>query len=171
LNPHYPKLLNRFQFLDATRLHIFMMLSSDVFLNQVILWISSNAVEETARRVAEYEIRYGEVNNLHAFMARAYSNVINSITRTGYYARYESPTSDRDLEAVAASRPHRGENRIEDAVLARQSLDMLDEKRRQLIVMSAEGFTAREIAARLGISEQNVNTCRHRARAKMKRQS
>jgi RNA polymerase sigma factor (sigma-70 family) len=131
----------------------------------------SNAVEETARRVARYENRYGEVKNLHAFIFCAYSNVVKSIIRAGYYGPHEALTSDRELEVLAASKPYRGEHKIEKAVLARQTLAVLDEKNRQLVIMSAQGFTAREISARLGISEQNVNTCLHRARAKVKRQS
>jgi RNA polymerase sigma factor (sigma-70 family) len=131
----------------------------------------SNAVEETARRVAVYEMRHGEVKNLNSFMARAYSNVVSSMIRAGYYGRYESPMADHDLEVLAASKSYRGEHKIEEAVLARQTLAVLDERNRQLVVMSAEGFTAREISARLGISEQNVNTCLHRARAKVRRQS
>jgi RNA polymerase sigma factor (sigma-70 family) len=131
----------------------------------------SNAVEEIARRVATYEIRYGEVNNLHSFMARAYSNLVTSMLRTGYYTQHESPTSDHDLEVLAASKLYRGEQKIENVVLARQALDMLDQRKRRLLVMSAEGFTAREISVRLGISERNVNTCLHRARARVKKRS
>jgi RNA polymerase sigma factor (sigma-70 family) len=130
----------------------------------------SNAVEEAARRVSSYETRYGEVKNLHAFMIRAYSNIVYSMTRTGYYTCHEASTSDRELEVMAAWKLQRPEHEIETVVLARQALDMLDERKRQLVIMSAEGFTAREISVRMNLSVQNVNTCLHRARAKLKQQ-
>jgi RNA polymerase sigma factor (sigma-70 family) len=128
----------------------------------------SNAVEETARRVARYEIRYGEVKNLHAFIMCAYSNVLKSMIRAGYYGPHEASTSDRDLEALASRTPYREKHKIENAILARQVLQILDEKKRRLVILTAEGFTAKEISERLGISEPNVNTCLHRARAKIK---
>jgi RNA polymerase sigma factor (sigma-70 family) len=128
----------------------------------------SNAVEETARRVASYEAKYGQVNNLCAFMVRAYSNLVNSIIRAGYYARCEASMSARELEVLACDAPQREKHKVEDAVLVRQTLDMLDERKRQLVILTAEGFSAREISARLGISERNVNTSLHRARAKVR---
>ena len=128
----------------------------------------SNAVEETARRVARYEMTRGEVKNLDAFIIRAYSNVVNSMFRRGRYASREASASDRDLEALISGGLHRDTQRIENAILFRQTLDMLDERKRQLVILTAAGFTAREISARLGISEANVNTSLHRARAKVR---
>jgi RNA polymerase sigma factor (sigma-70 family) len=128
----------------------------------------SNAVEDAARRVAKYEMDHGEVTSLRPFLIRVYTNVVNSMIRGGYYRNCEASTPDLQLEAYVACDFGRVRDNAENVILIGQALKRLDARKRRVLALHAEGFSAREIGGQLGMSERNVNTSLHRARAKIR---
>src|SRR6516165_8618465 len=90
----------------------------------------SNAVEETARRIARYEAEHGPVRNLQPFFVRVFTNVVNSMVRSGRYPNREMPTPDPELEILAAYGLRRPAEKVENTVLIHQVLNTLDERKR-----------------------------------------
>jgi len=129
----------------------------------------SNAVEETARRIARYERDHGEIARLAPYFARVFSNVVRSRIRRGRYGYREDVRTDSELEILLNRDCDEAASRLETALLAKQVLKSLDDRKRQLIMLNAQGFDSKEIAALLGISRNNVDTTLHRARRILRR--
>jgi RNA polymerase sigma factor (sigma-70 family) len=129
----------------------------------------SNAVEETARRVARYERDHGEVAMLAPYFARVFSNVVKSRIRGGRYGYREDVRPNSELEKLLNRDCDDAASRLETVLFARQMLKSLDDRKRQLIMLSAQGFDSKEIADLFGMSRNNVDTTLHRARRILRR--
>lgn len=85
------------------------------------------------------------------------------------YVRCARPTEPLPSEEEACSMPQHlivdgPEKQVEEAELIKWILKQLTLQQRTCLVLQIEGFTLREIAELVGISEKNVSVCISRAR-------
>jgi DNA-binding NarL/FixJ family response regulator len=123
-----------------------------------------NAMEETLRRVAQYEQRYGTAENLPALIRRFFSCVASTMfVRKPHPVRYEESRQSTDLDALNVAPQHSSE--------FEQSLTYfrgLSKRERDILSLKEQGFKAKEIADKAGITEANVNQIVHRIRERLK---
>jgi RNA polymerase sigma factor (sigma-70 family) len=131
--------------------------------------VIANCVEQTALRVHVHEGKRGRVENLRPFFLRVFSNVVRSLLRGPHHSKYEAIVSDRVLEARGGFARTGSAEQAESWIIAREALERLDERKREMLILDALGYSAKEIARTFGMSESNVYTTLHRAREEAKK--
>ena len=131
--------------------------------------VVANCVEQTALRVHIHERKRGRVENLRPFFLRVFSNVVRSLLRGPHHTKYEALVSDRILEERGGFARSGSAEQAENWILARQALERLDQRKQELLILDALGYSAQEIARMFAISEGNIYTTLHRAREEAKK--
>ncbi len=109
--------------------------------------------------------RYDPARAFSTWMVRVALNVsIDSRRRA--WRRSRERTGDLSLDSQAAVPSHPREESLEEL---RRVLDSLHEGERALLLLHLEGYSHREIAEVLGISESNVGTRLSRLRERLRR--
>ena len=126
-------------------------------------------MEETALRVHIHERKRGRVDNLRPFFLRVFSNVVRSLLRGRHHTKYEAVVSDRVLEARGGFAPTGSGEQAESWIMAREALERLDERKQEILILDALGYSAHEIARKFGMTQSNVYTTLHRAREEAKK--
>jgi RNA polymerase sigma factor (sigma-70 family) len=132
--------------------------------------VVSNAVEESARKIARHERKNGPVKDLPSYFLRTFWNITRSLVRRGYYTKYERAVSDRELE-IHAGVAGRNSLDLERWVAAKEILVTLDERKRTMLILDCQGYSAKEIAKDLKTTEDNVYTTLYRARQEARRKA
>jgi RNA polymerase sigma factor (sigma-70 family) len=115
-----------------------------------------------------HERKRGRVENLRPFFLRVFSNVVRSLLRGPHHSKYEAMVSDRVLEARGGLARVGSAEQAESWILAREALERLDQRKQELLILDALGYSAQEIARTFAMSEGNVYTTLHRAREEAK---
>jgi RNA polymerase sigma factor (sigma-70 family) len=131
--------------------------------------VVANCVEQTALRVHIHEGKRGRVQNLRPFFLRVFSNVVRSLLRGPHYTKYEAAVSDRVLETRGGFARTGTAKQAEIWIMAREALERLDQRKQEILILDALGYSAQEIAGTFGMSESNVYTTLHRAREEAKK--
>jgi RNA polymerase sigma factor (sigma-70 family) len=131
--------------------------------------VIANCVEQTALRVHIHERKRGRVQNLRPFFLQVFSNVVRSLLRGPHHTKYEAMVSERVLEARGGFASAGTAEQAESWIIAREALEKLDERKQEILILDALGYSAQEIARRYGMSESNVYTTLHRAREEAKK--
>jgi RNA polymerase sigma factor (sigma-70 family) len=122
-----------------------------------------NVMEDTLRRVMDYEEQFGPAENLLALIRHAFHWVAGSLLRQSYYRlRPDSmPEWRGDLQPTSQSFDP------EERLAIQECLAQLSDREREVILLIARGFKAAHVGARLGITTANVYQIAHRARTKL----
>lgn len=131
--------------------------------------VVANCVEQTALRVHIHEQKRGRVQNLRPFFLRVFSNVVRSLLRGPYHTKYEAIVSDRILEKRGGVANAGSAEQAERWIIAREALEQLGERKQEILILDALGYSAQEIARAFTMSESNVYTTLHRAREEARR--
>lgn len=157
---------------------------SDRVANAVVTWIPRlragfpglddtariEVLEEAARRVVRRESGGRELAHLHAYAWTAIRSAAISRTRLGRERMVQLVMAPRRgdgiarVEAMASAATH-----VEARVLLRQLFDHLTILERRIIRLKAAGFSAREIAGRIGRAPATVDSVYSRALTRLRR--
>ena len=135
-------------------------------------------MEETLCRVVNFEQKNGEAEDLAGVIRRLFRSVVVSLLRKSYYRLPLQSLGDRNIEKLSAGKPdipvtapvYEGA----DAVLqitVKEFLERLPQREREIILLTARGFKANDVAKKIGISVANVYQIVHRVRAKARKLS
>jgi RNA polymerase sigma factor (sigma-70 family) len=130
-----------------------------------------DVLEESGRRLLRRERQIGPIGNLHAYAWVTIRSVMTSRLRRRDVRLMERTVASRHLEALLASRRatrHTAAD-LERRVLLRQVLSVLTVDERRVCTMKAAGYSAGEIAQRVGRTVASVDTFYSRAKAKARR--
>lgn len=127
--------------------------------------VVSNLVEESALRISNYEKRNGRVKNLPPFFLRTFCNAVKSVFRQGYYRQNKMSLANMKSEILS---PSEAQLPSADVIALRTALTTLDERKRTALVLYSQGHTAKEIAQKLGTTEQNAWQILRRARQEVR---
>jgi RNA polymerase sigma factor (sigma-70 family) len=122
-----------------------------------------NVMEDTLRRVIDYEQQFGPAENLLGLIRHAFHWVAGSLLRQSYYRLRPDtmPEWRGDLQPTSQSFD------LEERLTIQECLAQLPDREREVILLIARGFKAAHVGARLGITTANVYQIVHRARAKL----
>ena len=138
-------------------------------------------MEETLCRVADFEQKNGEAEELTGVIRRLFRSVVVSLLRKSYYQLRLEAIGDRDFERLSATvKPnpdvpatapfYESEDALRQIAI-RQFLERLPEKEREIILLTARGFKANDVAKKMGVSVANVYQIGHRVRTKARKLS
>jgi DNA-directed RNA polymerase specialized sigma24 family protein len=128
-----------------------------------------NAEEETLRRVAGYEQEHGEAENLPALIRRIFPRVASSMfVRKPHPARHEESKERQNLEALGFALQHNSEF-LDRHIYARELIRGLDKREHDVVTLWSQSFTAKEIARKVGMTEDNVHQIIHRIKEHLKK--
>ena len=130
--------------------------------------VIANCVEEAALRIHIHETKRGRVENLRPFFLRVYSNLVKSLLRGPHHTKHETNVPDRELEQRGRFPCTGTAEQTERWIMAREAIERLDERKQEILILNALGYSAREIARKLHTTENNVYTMLHRAREEAK---
>lgn len=131
--------------------------------------VVANCVEQAALRVHMHERKRGRVQNLRPFFLRVFSNLVRSLLRGPYHTKREAITSERALEAHCGFARVGSAEQTESWIIAREALERLDQRKQEILILDALGYSCQEIARAFGMTESNVYTTLHRAREEAKK--
>jgi RNA polymerase sigma factor (sigma-70 family) len=130
-----------------------------------------DVLEEAGRRLRRREREIGPIANLHGYAWVTVRSVVTSRLRRRDVRLMERTMGSRQSEALLASRraTRHTAAELERRVLLRQVLAVLTIDERRVCTMKAAGYSAGEIARRVGRSVASVDTFYSRAKAKARR--
>ena len=130
-----------------------------------------DVLEEAGRRLLRRERRIGPIANLHGYAWVTIRSVMTSRLRRRDMRLMERTVASRHVEALLASlrATRHTVADLECRVLVRQVLAVLTRDERRVCTMKAAGYSASEIARRVGRSVASVDTFYSRAKAKARR--
>jgi RNA polymerase sigma factor (sigma-70 family) len=122
-----------------------------------------NVMEDTLRRVIDFEEEFGPAENLLGLVSHAFHWVAGSLLRQNHYRlRPASMAKWRgDLHHSSQSFD------LEERLAMQECLAQLSDREREVIVFLARGFKATQVGAKLHITAANVYQIAHRARTKL----
>jgi len=138
----------------------------------------NNAEEETLCRVAGYEQEHGAAENLPALIKRIFPCVASTMfVRTPHPGRYEENKEWQDLEALGFALQRSSES-PDSGVCARELNDRLkkllelisklNERERDIVLLYVRRFKGKQIARKVGTTEDNVYQIIHRFKERLK---
>lgn len=115
--------------------------------------VISDKIEAVARNTARHERKYGRVDDVKSFILKSVKNLVASHLRaTPNVIAVDSGT----LERWAGESRDTGPERLHNLVLAREALESMPERDRQICRLWSQGVSARQIGDALGMSPENV---------------
>ena len=128
--------------------------------------IVSDVIEESARRIVRWEARNGLVKDLKPFFLKVVRNLAKARFRKGSVS--ELPRSNEQLVSYAGTATHGSTASIEAWLILGEALRSVDENKKRILELHIRGYTSREIAQIVGITEANANACVSRAKAQIR---
>jgi DNA-directed RNA polymerase specialized sigma24 family protein len=123
------------------------------------------AMGETLCRVLDFEHKNGIAEDLHGLIRRIFRQVVVSLLRGSHYRLDQESMDSRQLERIAGA----DKNDVCADIIVREFLDQLSSRERDIILLTARGFKADDIAQKVGTSLANVYQIVHRIREKARR--
>ena len=133
--------------------------------------LAVDVLEEAGRRMLRRERQIGAIANLHGYAWVTIRSVMTSRLRRRDMRLMERTVASRHVEALLAARRATRHTvaDLERRVLLRQVLAVLTRDERRVCTMKAAGYSAGEIARRVGRSVASVDTFYSRAKAKARK--
>ncbi len=128
-------------------------------------------LEEAGRRITVTEERVGTLMNLHGYAWVVVRSVATSFMRRGAARLVRDTLTAEACDAVLKSSPSGigSADEIERNILLRELMDGLTREERLVCGAKAAGFTAEQIANRLGRTVSAVDTIFSRAKEKLRK--
>jgi RNA polymerase sigma factor (sigma-70 family) len=122
-----------------------------------------NVMEDTLRRVIDFEEKFGPAENLLGLVRHAFHWVAGSLLRHNYYRLRPAsmPEWRGDLHPTSQNFD------LEERLAMQECLAQLSDREREIILLIARGFKATQVGVQLGITTANVYQIVHRARTKL----
>lgn len=130
----------------------------------------TEVMEEAGRRIALREARGGPIERIHGYAWVTVRSVATSHMRrpaTRLIQHTLEPDASQEYIALATTR-YGSPEQMERDILLREALDTLSNEERMVCLWKQAGFSAQEIASKLGRSVPSVDTLFSRAKQKIR---
>ena len=130
--------------------------------------VLTEIMEQAGQKLLNREARSGRIDQLYGFAwVTVYRVAISKLRRSPYLVEQPTDSAERALSRLTSDRSCPAS--IERGVLASQVLDRLSHRERMIAIWKRSGFSSREIAEKLEMSVQAVDTTFCRLRQKVQK--
>ena len=134
--------------------------------NRGVEAVDANAVLESAFDAVAKAHRAERVENAEGYLFKAFLRAARRLLRRARRVEYHDPDDLANLTATIDSDAAR---RLELQVETKELMNLMDDRMRMIFVMECQGFSRREIARVLGMSEDAVRKTFSRGIQKLRR--